>query len=178
MIGQKRSGSVAHTAAIAGTERFRPELHRYLMRRMGNSQDAADLAQDVYVRFCQLPHVELVRNPQAYLYRIAANLLHEYRSRCVKSPIFCDPTSLEQLADRSEQMYEGGPERALSIRQQLGRALGQLPPMYRAVLILQKRDGLSYQEIAQQLGLSVHTVQKYLFQGLATCRATLLKLDR
>jgi RNA polymerase sigma factor (sigma-70 family) len=145
---------------------------------IGTAHDAADLAQDAYVRFFQLPHAELVRNPQAYLYRIAANLVYEYRVRALKGHVFCDPSALEQLADRNDEMRERGPERALSTSQQLDRALRLLPPMYRAVLILQKRDGLSYEEIAQHLDLSVHTVHKYLFQALALCRAAHAKLDR
>ena len=171
MINQKLAYQRSCASASEGTEQYRPELHRFLMRRLGNSQDAADLAQDVYVRFLQLPHAELVRNPQAYLYRIAANLVYEYRLRAGRGPIFCDPASLEQLADQSAPIWETGLERGLSTSQQLDRALQQLPAMYRAVVLLQKRDGLSYTEIAEQLGLSVHTVQKYLFRALAACRA-------
>jgi len=55
--------------------------------------------------------------------------------------------------------------------EQLEYVLRQLPPMYRAVLLLRKRDGMSYAEIAQKLKLSVHTVKKYLARAVVQCRA-------
>lgn len=152
-------------------EQYRTELHRFLTRHLHSAQDAGDLAQDVYLRFLQLPHNDLVRQPQAYLYRIAANLVYEYRLKERRRDVACDPDLLENIAEQSADITEDGLEERLSTHQQLERVLRQIPPIYRAVLLLQKRDGLSYAEIAQELGLSVHTVQKYLFRALAHCRA-------
>jgi RNA polymerase sigma factor (sigma-70 family) len=53
----------------------------------------------------------------------------------------------------------------VSIQQQIEAALAKLPPMQAAVLVLHKRDGLSYEEVAQKLGLKVETVHKYLTQA-------------
>ncbi|HEX7113962.1 MAG TPA: sigma-70 region 4 domain-containing protein, partial [Steroidobacter sp.] len=61
----------------------------------------------------------------------------------------------------------------LSLEQQLDRALAQLPPMQAAVLLAHKRDGLSYEETAEKLGISVHTVEKYLTKAKARMRALL-----
>lgn len=160
-------------AARTGTplEQYRAELHRFLVRRLQGSQDANDLAQDVYLRFLQLPHAELVRQPHAYLYRIATNLVYEYRLKVRRRDVPCDPELLEELAERRTDVWADSLQARLSASEQLERVLKQLPPIYRAVLLLKKRDGLSYAEIAKELGLSVHTVQKYLFRALAYCRA-------
>ena len=111
-----------------------------------------------------------MRRPQAYLYRIAANLVYEYKLRERRRDVACDPEVLEELAERATEVWGDGADERLSTDQQLDRLLRKLPPTYRAVLILQKRDGMSYAEIATTLGLSVHTVQKYLFRALAQCR--------
>jgi RNA polymerase sigma-19 factor, ECF subfamily len=58
----------------------------------------------------------------------------------------------------------------LNLQQQLERALSQLPSTHAAVLLAHKRDGLSYEEVAAKLNLSVHTVEKYVTQAKARIR--------
>jgi RNA polymerase sigma factor (sigma-70 family) len=166
----KRPSRISARAKRA-VEQYRVELHRFLTRRLHSSQDAGDLAQDVYLRFLQLPDTDLIRQPQAYLYRIASNLVYEYRLREKRRDVVCDPAVLEELAEDTADSWIPTLDERLSTGQQLERVLQQLPETYRAILLLQKRDGLSYAEIAKRLGLSVHTVQKYLFRALAHCRA-------
>jgi RNA polymerase sigma factor (sigma-70 family) len=45
-----------------------------------------------------------------------------------------------------------------------------LPPIYQSILLMRKRDGLSHGEIAQKLGISIHTVRKYLTRAITECR--------
>ncbi len=52
-----------------------------------------------------------------------------------------------------------------------------LPAKFQAVLVLQYRDGLSYQEIATKLGVTTHAVKKYVMQGLALCRKRLHRYE-
>jgi RNA polymerase sigma-70 factor (ECF subfamily) len=59
----------------------------------------------------------------------------------------------------------------LNTQRQLERLLAELPPLCRAVFLLQKQEGLTYEEIAEKLGISVHAVQRYLFRALAALRA-------
>jgi len=54
--------------------------------------------------------------------------------------------------------------------ERLGTVLEQLPSRWRTALILQHRYGLTYQQIAERLGVSSNMVKKYLAQGLAHCR--------
>ena len=75
--------------------------------------------------------------------------------------------AMEQQAELAVVVFE----RWLDTQRQLAAILDELPPLYRAILLLQKRDGMSYVEIAKELDLSVHTVEKYLFRALALVRA-------
>jgi RNA polymerase sigma-70 factor (ECF subfamily) len=155
--------------------RYHPGLYRFLLRRLRGMREAEDLAQDVYIRFLQVPHHALVRRPQAYLYRIAANLVSEFSLRQKRGPVVFDSDVVEEL---SERLGATADEPADQIQadehlERLERVIAQLPATYQAVLLLRVRDGLSRDAIAKKLGLSVQTVKKYLFRAIAQCRATL-----
>src|SRR5688500_12076307 len=62
-------------------EEYGPKLDRFLRGRVGSTHDARDLAQETYLRFTQVARQEEIRNPQALLYRLAANLVYEFRVR-------------------------------------------------------------------------------------------------
>jgi RNA polymerase sigma factor (sigma-70 family) len=167
----KRLSKTAGEPSIASTasEQYYGELHRFLMRRLRGSQHAQDLAQEAYLRLLRVERSELIRQPRAYLYRIAVNLVSEFRLRAKREPITYDSESLEQLAEIA--CVDSPAEAELAVEaQQVEALLEQLPPLYRAIFLLRKRDGLSYPEIAQQLDISVHTVKKYLARAVAKCR--------
>lgn len=159
-----------HTVAGSACEQYHAELHRFLMRRLQSTQHAQDLAQEAYLRLLRVERTELVRRPRAYLYRIAVNLISEFRLRAQREPIVFDSDTLAQVAEHVADMPADEGDRAADA-EQIELLLEQLPPLYRAIFVLRKRDGLSYQEIAQQLDISVHTVKKYLARAVAKCRS-------
>ena len=145
-------------------------LQRYIYRRIRTKSDAPDLAQEVYVRMLRVSDTEAIRNPQLYLYTVASNLVKEYAVRQLRlttSPELDETSVAERLGElpaldnqlESSQMVE-----------RLGTVLEQLPARWRTALILQHRYGLTYQQIAERLGVSSNMVKKYLAQGLAHCR--------
>ncbi len=158
------------TVAGSACEQYHAELHRFLMRRLQSAQHAQDLAQEAYLRLLRVERAELVRQPRAYLYRIAVNLISEFRLRAQREPIVFDSDALAQAAEHVADTPADEGDRAADA-QQIELLLEQLPPLYRAIFVLRKRDGLSYPEIAQQLDISVHTVKKYLARAVAKCRS-------
>jgi len=152
------------------------ELHRFLVRRLGNSQDAADLAQEVYLRLLRLEKTALVRKPIAYMYVVASQVVAQFRMQMEQDPTTYDTEVLSHIGDHpSEEPPDELAER-LNAQQQLKQLLEELPTMHRNVLLLRKRDGLSWVEIAEKLGISTHTVKKYLYEARA--KLTALKLER
>jgi len=151
-------------------------LWRYLVRRVRRRSDAEELAQEVYLRLLRLADVDALRNPEAYLYAIAANLLKEHAVQqsisrnCVAledagspemlSEVVCYPDLVDK-AQRSERLRE---------------VLRQLPAKCQAVVIMRHWHGLSYQEIAQKIDISVNMVKKYLVHALAHCRRRMSSL--
>lgn len=166
----KRSDS-AGTFAARVFEQYDAGLHRFLTRRLRGTQNVQDLAQEAYLRLLHLDRSDFVRKPQAYLYRIAANLVYEFKLRERSTPVAFDSEALEQAAEHPSESAAETSER-LGAEQQLQSLLEQLPPLYQAVLVLRKRDGLSYAEIARALDISVHTVKKYLARAVAQCRSS------
>ena len=153
----------------AAFEQYHAGLHRFLLRRLRSTQNAQDLAQETYLRLLRMDTHELVRKPQAYLYRIASNLVYEFKLRERNEPVAFDSEAFERAAEATASGAIDASE-AVSFAQQLEAVLGQLPPLYRAVFVLRKRDGMSYSEIARTLDISVHTVKKYLARAVAQCR--------
>jgi len=145
-------------------------LQSYFQRRIRTKSDAPDLAQEVYARMLRVSSTEAIRNPQVYLYTVASNLLKE---RAVLERREADYQKIDE-ASVEEALGALPPlDGALEDREMvehLGTALEQLPPRWRTALILQYRYALTYQEIADRLGVSSNMVKKYLAQGLAHCR--------
>jgi RNA polymerase sigma factor (sigma-70 family) len=148
----------------------RAALIRFLLSRLRSAEDASDLAQETYLRFLQVPDAAVIRQPLRYLYRIALNLVYEFRLRRDRSIVTFDSQIAEEQAARMppDPSLELG--QALATAEQLTRILNQIPPHYRRVLVMHKRDGLSYAQIAAETGLSRQSVQKYLARAMAAAR--------
>ena len=148
------------------------DLLRYLTSRMPNADDARELAQEAYLRLLRRNRKELVRHPEAYLFRIAANLMYEHwlktRPESESRSDAIDPEMLE-----SEDLST---ERTVAQEQSvdaLERVLRVMPPMRQKVVLMHRRDGMTYSEISAELGISVGMVKKHLAKGLARCREQL-----
>lgn len=162
--------------ALAAYRDYAPELHRFLARQMRHPQNAADLTQEIFERFLQLPDPEAVRNAQAFLYGIASNLVRELRHRERRSLVAFDSHALDQVSQRSEHAARDDVADRLGLEQDLQCALSKLPAAHRAVLLLVKRDGLSYEEVAQQTGLALTTVSNYVSEARARVKMLLKEL--
>lgn len=149
---------------------YRKALHRYLMQRLKRSEDAADLAQEVYLRMLRVEESELVRSPQDYLYGIASHVVYQFKMRARRDVVDYDSEALEHAAEYPQELKPDELTERIEAQQQIEWALSQLPPTQRAVFVLRKQDRLSDRQIAQRLNLSVHTVKKYLFQAQARMR--------
>jgi RNA polymerase sigma factor (sigma-70 family) len=154
----------------------RGALQTFFLRRIQAKADAADLAQEVYVRMLRISDEHAIRNPVHYLYTVANNLVKEHAvlDRRQASGVDIDEASAhEQLETRPE--FDGD----LDARQRfarLGVVLKQLRPKCRAAVELRFTQGLSFREIAIHLGVSPQMAKKYVAQGLSHCRRRMARL--
>jgi len=145
------------------------ELRRFAYRELRDSDRAADLVQDTFLRYASQPTGSAaIAQPRFFLWRILRNLLIDLRRLERRRGAHL---ALEEFAD-----YLADPtptiDRQLESRQQLARlrtALADLPENCRRALLLNRLDGLSHAEIAAQLSVSTSMVTKYIIQALRHC---------
>ena len=145
-------------------------LQAFFYRRIRTKSDAPDLAQEVYVRMLRVNDINVIRDPERYLYTVASNLVKEYAvlDRWQSRGVELDETSIQQRLGELPTL-----DGQVDLTQRVARlraVLGQLSPKCRAAVILQYRNGLTYEQIGERLNVSPHMVKKYLAQALAHCR--------
>lgn len=151
-------------------------LRGFFRRRVRNTNDVSDLAQEVYVRMLWVSETQTIENPEAYLYTVARNLVKEHAllERRRAAHIDVELASLEsQLADIPAFDDDADAERRT---ERLREVLRQLSPKCQAAVVMQYRDGMSYADIGKTLGVSPHMVKKYLATALAHCRKRMSQL--
>jgi len=149
---------------------YAPRLHRFLISKLANQDDAQDLMQEAYLRLIRIEKPELVRHPEVYLFRIASNLVGEFFLKRKHSP---RELTIEDMIGTGEDSDKGAFANLVHHKQELKNLeaiFTDLPPLYREIIMLRKRDGLSHNEIADRLQISPHTVHKYITRALAKCR--------
>ncbi|SFD99563.1 sigma-70 family RNA polymerase sigma factor [Paracidovorax konjaci] len=144
-----------------------PWLQSLLRKRVGNRDDAADLAQDTFVRVLRssVP-LEDIREPQHYLATVARGLVADFFRRRTLEQAYLDylTTLPEALAPSPEEQAQH--QQALCA---LDRTLHGLPPKVRAAFVLAHYEELTYPEIAERLGVSLRTVSNYLTRAMEHC---------
>lgn len=89
---------IRHARVADWAKRWNAGLERFLKRRVAVPVDAQDLAQEVYLRLLRAQQLDLVVEPQAYLYRVARNVAAEWRVRASQSK----PHSADELDELVE----------------------------------------------------------------------------
>lgn len=142
-------------------------LNGWLRRRLGCAENAADLAQDTFLRVLSKEReLPALHEPRAYLSTIAHSLLvNHWRRQAIERAY------LEALALQPEQRAPS-PEAAELIIETLlaiDALLLRLPSKVREAFLLSQLDGLTYAAIALRLQVSERMVKKYMAQAMLQC---------
>ena len=152
--------------------RYKAELHRWLTRRLRNPDKADDVAQEIFVRLTRVDKAAYVRQPLSYVFGIAFHVISELQIKEEQERVVSyDSDAIDRLSDSEQYSAPDEFVDRLNLQRQLEKAFAELPPHYQTVLLLCKRDGMSYEEAAAVSGLSVHTVEKYLVRARARMMA-------
>ena len=154
----------------------RGALQAFFRRRIRSKADAADLAQEVYVRMLRVSDQEAIRSPVHYLYTVANNLVKEHAAldRRQASGIDIDEAPAHEQLETLPQ-FDGDLDASQRVAR-LGVVLQQLRPKCRAAVELRFTHGLSFREIAMHLGVSPQMAKKYVVQALSHCRRRMARL--
>jgi RNA polymerase sigma factor (sigma-70 family) len=154
----------------------RGALQSFFGRRIRSKADAADLAQEVYIRMLRIGDQEAIRNPVHYLYAVANNLVKENAAldRRQASGIDIDQAPAHERLETLPE-FDGDLDASQRIAR-LGVVLKQLRPKCHAAVELRFTHGLSFREIAMHLGVSPQMAKKYVAQALVHCRRRMARL--
>lgn len=142
----------------------------FALRFTGRIDDAEDVVQQAFADVWDKSRQgALIDNLKAYLFRAVRN-----RSLSLVAVAGCVEAT-EELPDR-EDTSEEERIRVAERDARLWEAIDGLPPERKKIFLLAKRDGLKYQEIAEELHLSVKTVENQMGKALKTLRDTALKV--
>jgi RNA polymerase sigma factor (sigma-70 family) len=149
---------------------WRGPLRKFLVGRSRvPAADLDDVAQEVFLRLMRYDRTELIEHPQAYLYKMAANVAAEWSIR-MRNTRPHDPKWLAELA-ANEPLQED--EAGQELQGELERALLTLTPRQREVLKLQFFESLSRPQIAERLGISERSVKRILMKSYEGLRQQL-----
>lgn len=174
-------GDLVPAAAAGDVDAFEALVRRYQARIIsfartltGNTADAEDVAQEVFVR----AHRALGRFRgdslfRSWLYTIAVNATRSHltartRRQRVWEDSGADDAHAFDLAD-----VAADPETSLGRREAIERALAGLPEDLRTAVTLRDVHGLEYREIADAVGIPMGTVESRIFRGRQRLRKAL-----
>ena len=151
-------------------------LRWIVLRIVKNPQDADDITQSAFERLLKADvDARPVRDESAFLTTIATNLARNHlrhrdtvqRHSASVTHHYTDVFVLSRGAPAESATHDEARERALQ------DAIRGLPPKCRAAFVLCKLKGLTYQQAADQMGVSSHMVKKHIQRGMALCAARL-----
>jgi RNA polymerase sigma factor (sigma-70 family) len=153
-------------------ESWRGAMRRWLSSRSSiQPADLDDVAQEVFLRLIRYSNDTLVEYPQSYLFRIATNVVNEWRERA-RNKLPHDDAGLEALPEEPHREPESSMDRSL-VNKQVRLAVEHLPPRQRAVLLLHINDELTYKQIAIKLKLSPRIVRRDIANAYMQLRCEL-----
>lgn len=151
----------------------REELCRYIVNKFGMKfSEAEDIVHTAFTRFVGMDSPLTVENPRAFLYTASYNIAIDIKRHSQVKDRYS-----QSVVDNDAEIVDAvGPEREIEGKQRLGiisKALWNMPKKRRQLLLMSRFDGLSYAEIARQVGLSETVVRKHISNALADCQKAL-----
>jgi RNA polymerase sigma-70 factor (ECF subfamily) len=163
------TGSSRHPAHALYAEHH-AWLVAWLRRRLGDGADAADLAQDTFLRLLlgdRAPD-RIGPQPRALLTHIAKGLMVDHWRRKDVERAY-----LDAISHLPPAQAPSGEDRLILIESlmRIDAVLGQLPRQTREIFLLAQLDGLTLQQIADCTGVAVITVRRHVKRALIACMA-------
>ena len=151
-------------------EHYRP-LCLFALRFIEEADDAEDIVQQAFADVWDKNRNEVViSNLKSYLYQAVRNRSLSWHTQT--ADLQSTNEFMAEIEDTSEeeQMYQS--ERDA----RLWTVIDGLPPERKKIFLLSKRDGLKYQEIAEELNISIKTVENQIGKALKALRETAAKI--
>ncbi len=139
------------------------KLYFFLFRMLKSKEDAEEIVQDSFIKIWERREDFIEGHPfEAFLYKIAKNAFLNHNRKKINRKVFEDHlTILNEMSSNNTEEYIIFNE----TREIINTIINSLPPKRKEIYLLQKNEGLSRQEIAEKLGISVITVDSQLLKA-------------
>ena len=161
--------------------RFQQPVYNLAIRLLGDAPEAADVVQEVFLKvFRNIGSFRGHSTLKTWIYRITVNEAHNarrwfFRHRRREVELDTNPEDArywkEALPDRRRSPYDVAVEREQHVM--IEAALCRLNPLFREAVVLRDITGLSYEEIAEILNVSLGTVKSRILRGREALREQL-----
>ncbi|MBE6913984.1 MAG: sigma-70 family RNA polymerase sigma factor [Ruminococcaceae bacterium] len=160
-----RGDTAAFEEIVRANEKM---VYNLALRSLGNREDAEDAAQEVFMKaYAALATMRGDSKLSVWLYRITNNVcIDMLRRRRDTLSLSCETEDGESEFDLPDSRFDPAAiaERR-DLREQVSRALAQLPDDARQIFLLRELAGQSYAEIAETLQIDIGTVKSRIFRA-------------
>ncbi|TDQ80041.1 RNA polymerase sigma factor [Sphingobacterium yanglingense] len=146
-------------------EQYAPRIYSFGFSYLKSVEDTEELVQDVFFRLWrQQQHLDESQNIKAYIFKIAVNLIYDQlRKRKLDKLV----SELNSMGYSDEDDTTWNTLRCNELQDQIDALIMQLPEQRRLIFTMSRIEGMSYDEIANKLGLSVRTVENQIYRALS-----------
>ena len=162
---------MSHVPEQPAFKQLYQEHHEWLVRwiasRTSAGDSAQDLAHDTFLRLLDRPTLpQGIRSPRAWLAKVAGNLAIDRARRKVLERNYL---ALLQNLPEAEHPSPQDQYELLDLLDQIDQLLSGLRPIEKTTFLMARLDGLTYREVAAQLGISLSSVEKYIAKAMLCC---------
>ena len=135
-------------------------IYNYCLRILKNSQNAKDVAQETFIKvYTHRKDIDPTKNIKTWIFTIATNTTYDFlRSKKRKNEISLDEEN-ETISSFEAYYPQAG------VVSDVEKAMEQINPEYKKVLLLFYQQGFQYQEIADMLEMPINTVKTHISRG-------------
>lgn len=151
-------------------EHYSPRIYSFVLKKTKSESMAEDVLQDVFMNlWSKREKLGEVENFESYIYMMATNKTYDHLKK-----IATNTRKLEDLYARMKEIQVGNAiDEMMDLKEgqeMINEAVAQLPAQRKKIYLLSRQQGMSYDEIAEELNISRNTVSNQLVDALKFIR--------